>query len=303
MNDNSISQDFKSGFVAIVGAPNVGKSTLLNNVLGQKISIISSKSQTTRNRILGIYHQPQYQIVFIDTPGVHITEKKLNVRMVDAAFSALKEVDIILLMIDASRPDSESEKLLLEKLKKRKKPVVLALNKVDLIKKTAMLPVIEKWSLSYDFNEIIPISALQNFQMDILLKALEDNLPPGPPYYPDDSITDLTEKFIAAEMIREKIFQFTSHEIPYSTVVTIESFKENKSKNNPITSINASIHVERDSQKGIIIGKNGTTLKRIGIKAREDIEKMTGVKVFLKLFVRLQKNWTKDTRALRRFGY
>ena len=293
--------DFKSGFVAIVGAPNVGKSTLLNQMLGEKISITSKKPQTTRNRILGVVHRPSSQLVFIDTPGIHKAKRPLNVRIVDAALSALGSVDIVLVMVDVANPDPDSEAFLVTKLKKLKQPVVLALNKIDLVKKPALLTIIDNWAKAYSFEAIIPISAILGAQLEELLEAMEALLPKGPPLFPEDTLTDLPERFIAAEMIREKVFRLTGQEIPYSTAVTIESFSEKKKGS--LVMIHATIHVEHASQKGMIIGKNGNMLKMIGTEARKEIERMVGAKVYLKLFVRVHKNWSKDTKALRRFGY
>ncbi len=294
-------KDFSSGFVAIIGAPNAGKSTLLNQLLGSKISITSSKPQTTRNRILGIVHRPGSQFVFLDTPGVHKAKNPLNVRIVDVALSTLTDVDLILLMTDVSAPDPESEKMLIEKLKPLKTPVVLALNKIDLVKKPMLLTSIESWSAAHAFKAVVPISAKNGDQTQDLLKAMETALPKGPPLFPEESLTDMPERFIVAEMIREKVFRLTGQEIPYSVAVTIDSFKDEKK--GALVKINATIHVERDSQKGIIIGKGGAKLKQIGENARKDIQRLLGTKVFLKLFVRVQKNWSKDTRALRKFGY
>ena len=293
--------DFKSGFVAIAGASNVGKSTLLNRVLGEKISITSQKPQTTRNRILGVLHRPAAQIVFLDTPGIHTAKNAFNIRIVDVALSALKDVDIILVVADASNPDSPSEQILVKNLKKRKKPVVLALNKIDLLKKPMLLKIIDIWATAYFFEAIVPVSAKLGTQVDTLVEAMEAILPCGPPFFPLEAVTDMPERFIAAEMIREKIFRFTGQEIPYSTAVTVNSFTE--SDKGRLVKIDAHINVERDSQKGIIIGKSGRKLKKIGEEARKDIERMVGTKVFLKLLVRVQKNWSKDTKALRRFGY
>jgi len=293
--------DFKSGFVTILGAPNVGKSTLLNRLLGEKISITSKKPQTTRNRILGVLHRPRFQMVFLDTPGVHKAEKPLNVRIVDVAITALGDADMILLMADLIEPDTASESIIVEKLKVRKRPVVLALNKSDLAKKDMILETITRWAALYPFEAVVPISALHGAQIDDLLSAMEKILPQGPPYFPEDAVTDMPERFITGEIIREKIFRLTGEEIPYAVAVTVESFKEDKRKN--LIKIDAAIHVERDSQKGIVIGKQGAKLKQVGQAARRDIERMLGTRVFLKLFVRVQKNWSKDTRALRRFGY
>ncbi len=292
---------FRSGFVAIVGAPNVGKSTLLNQMLGEKISITSKKPQTTRNRILGVMHRSSSQLVFIDTPGIHKAKRPLNIRIVDAALSALGNVDIVLVMVDVANPDPDSEAFLVKKLKKIKQPVVLALNKTDLVKKPVLLSIIDNWAKAYSFEAIIPVSAILGAQLEELIEAMEALLPKGPPLFPEDTLTDLPERFIAAEMIREKVFRLTGQEIPYSTAVTIESFSEKKKGS--LVKIHATIHVERASQKGMIIGKNGSKLKMIGTEARKEIEQMVGTKVFLKLFVRVHKNWSKDTKALRRFGY
>lgn len=293
--------EFKSGFVAIVGAPNVGKSTLLNQMLGEKLSITSKKPQTTRNRILGILHRPHSQLIFIDTPGVHKATQPLNIRIVDAALSALGDVDIVLIVVDAAGADPISETFLVKKLKAVKQPAVLVLNKIDLIQKPMLLEMIETWSKAYDFKVIMPVSAILGDQVDELVEALESLLPAGPPLFPEDAITDMPERFIVAEMIREKVYRLTGQEIPYSTAVSIDSFSElNKGA---LVKINATIHVERPSQKGMVIGKQGSKLKEIGSSARKEIERLVGTKVFLKLFVRVQKNWSKDTKALRRFGY
>ncbi len=298
---NNSSADFKSGFVAIAGAPNVGKSTLLNRMIGEKISITSKKPQTTRNRILGIVHRPSSQIIFIDTPGIHKAKGMLNIRIVDAAISALADADLILIIADATTPDTSSERILLRALEKQKKPVILALNKIDLVEKPILLTIIDKWAKAYSFEAIIPVSAKHGTQVEKLLETMEALLPKGPPLFPIDTITDLPERFIVAEMVREKVFRLTGQEIPYSTSVTVDSFS--REKKGTLVKIHATIHVERDSQKGIIIGKKGSKLKMIGENARKEIEQMVGSKVFLKLFVRVQKNWSKDTKALRRFGY
>jgi GTP-binding protein Era len=300
MNMRNNGETFRSGFVAIIGAPNVGKSTLLNRILGEKISITSSKPQTTRNRILGVAHRRAAQMVFIDTPGIHRAEGELNIRIVDAALSALTDVDLILLVIDASDPDPTSEEMLSEALNRIDRTLILALNKIDLIEKPILLSLIDRWAKTHSFEEIIPISAKMGTQIEVLLTAIEERLPQGPPFFPEDSLTDLPERFIAAEIIREKVFRLTGQEIPYATAVTVDTFTRKK-KN--LTTIYASIHVERKSQKGIIIGKKGSKLRSIGEDARKDIEKMLGSRVFLKLFVRVEKNWSHDTKALRRFGY
>ncbi len=293
-----MNKKFKSGYVAIAGAPNAGKSTILNRLLGEKISITSKKPQTTRNRILGVVNKPSSQIIFLDTPGVHEATATLNVKLVETALSAIGDVDVILLMIDASSPDISSEKYLIEKLKKQRKPVVLALNKIDKVKKPVLLNYIENWSKAFDFKSIIPVSAKHGDQVDDLVETLEELLPVGPALFPEDVVTDLPERFFVAEMVREKVFRLTGQEIPYAVAVTVEQFTVKKG----LAKIYATIHVERDSQKGIIIGKSGSKLRQVGEDARKEIEKMLEMKVFLKLFVRVQKNWSRDTKAIRNFG-
>ena len=300
MNVNDKHTDFKSGFVTILGVPNVGKSTLLNRMIGAKISITSKKPQTTRNRILGVAHKPSSQIVFLDTPGVFKAKSTLNRLIVDAAFSALDDGDIILILIDSTFSDTPSEELLVKRLKQQKKPVILALNKTDLLKKKKILTELNKWQDAFPFKKIIPISAKHGTGVEELLESMESLLPPGPPYFPEESLTDLSERFIVAEMIREKVFRLTGQEIPYSTAVTIDSFKEDKKAS--LVTIYASIHLEHKSQKGIIIGRGGTKLKKIGTDARAEIERLLGCRVYLNLLVRVQKNWSKDTKALKKFG-
>lgn len=294
-------KNFKSGYVAIAGTPNAGKSTLLNRMLGDKISITSKKPQTTRNRILGVLHRNDVQIVFFDTPGVFEARDKLNVRIVDAALSAVGDADIILVVVDIANPEMNAERFLIKQLKNQVKPVILALNKIDLIDTSRVLENIDDWSKAFEFKDIVPISARHGIQVDELIAAMAGQLPPGPPYYPAETLTDVTERFSAAELIREQVFRQTGEEIPYATAVTIDVFKEKKQGR--LASIEATIHLERDSQKGMIIGKKGNKLKLIGTRSREQIEQMLGCKVYLKLFVRVQKNWRKDTRAIRRFGY
>ncbi len=291
----------RSGFIAIIGAPNVGKSTLLNQLLGQKIAITSEKPQTTRHRILGVVHQPEAQLIFLDTPGIHRARGTLNVRMVEVAMKVMGDVDLVVFLTDATYPDNPSDGIILKYLRKRDLPVILTINKVDLMEKGRLLPQIEQWQNAYPFRAIVPISALERIQLDELVAEMVAVLPEGPRYYPEETVTDQTERFIAAEIIREKVFRLTGEEIPYAVAVTVESFKKRPDKN--MVDIHAAIHVERNSQKGIIIGKAGRMLKRIGEQAREDIERMVGRQVFLKLWVRVQKNWTRDERAIRRFGY
>ena len=293
---------FKSGYVAIAGAPNAGKSTLLNKILGEKIAIISSKPQTTRHRILGVCHRTGAQIVFCDTPGLFVPKDPLNLKIVDTAYAAMGDADVLLAVVDAAHPDSASEGLLTEKIRSLGLPAILALNKIDLVlEKEKLLEMIADWSARYAFEVVVPVSALDGIQIDALLAATISALPEGPPYFPEDMLTDAAERFIAAELIREKIFRLTGEEIPYASAVTVEAFK--RSADSRRWHIEATIHLERDSQKGIIIGRGGAMLKRIGSEARQDIEKMMQAKVFLKLFVRVQKNWRRDMKAIERFGY
>lgn len=292
---------FHSGFIALAGAPNAGKSTLLNRLLGTKLSITSPRPQTTRNRILGIVHRKAAQLVFIDTPGIHPARRALNVRIVEAALAALAEVDLVLLIIDALRPDEKSETFLLAQLATSRKPVVLAVNKMDAVDAGRMARILERWSQRFDFAHIIPISALHGRQVEDLVAVLEAMLPEGPPFYDEDMLTDQAERFLAAEIVREKVFRLTGEEIPYAAAVTVDVFDE--TRRGQMVRITATIHVERDSQKGIVIGRGGRKLKEIGQAAREDIERLLGTRAYLELFVRVQKNWTRDTRALRKFGY
>ena len=291
--------DIKSGFVGIIGAPNAGKSTLLNQVLGQKISITSKKPQTTRDRILGIVNTASSQIIFIDTPGIHKSTNLLNRRIVDQAMMALEDVDIILFMVDAANRNFSAEKLIISQLNKTKKQVVLALNKIDLTKKAQIYTLVEEFQTMYDFKAIIPISAKKDIQIKNLLKEVEILLPTGHRLFPEETFTDVSEKFMVKEIIREKVFRLTGMEIPYSSAVTVDSFAVEKK----LIVIHASIHVVRDSQKGIIIGKKGSMLSKIGSRARKDIEQMTGHKVLLKLFVKVTKNWIGNAKMLNEFGY
>jgi GTP-binding protein Era len=292
---------FHSGFVAILGAPNAGKSTLLNRLLGEKIAITSRKPQTTRNRILGVVHRAKAQLVFIDTPGIHKARVPLNVRIVDTALAVLADVDLVLVLADAAQPDPASETYLLQRLAAVNKPLLLALNKIDRVPKNELLAQMAAWSGRRPFEAILAISALKGLEIDALLDAMQQRLPEGPPFFPEDTLTDVPERFIVAELIREKVFRLTGEEIPYAAAVTVDAFKED-SRSGRIR-IHASIHVERDSQKGIVIGKGGRKLKEIGQAAREDIERLLAARVYLELFVRVQKNWSRDTRALRKFGY
>ncbi len=290
---------YKAGFIAILGAPNAGKSTLLNKMVGQKISITSKKPQTTRNRILGLVTRLNCQYIFIDTPGIHRAKGALNAKIVDAALSAIGDADVILFIADAFRSDLRSENLLLSRLNNINKPVICALNKIDVIKKTDLLFLIEKHFKGHSFKSIIPSSAKHGTGLDILFSEIEKFMPESPMLFPEDAVTDMSKRFIAAEIIREKVFRYTGEEIPYAVAVTIESFKESSK----IDKIHATIHVEKKSQKGIIIGKKGSKLVQIGTEARKEIEEMTGKPAYLKLFVHVEKNWSKNTKALLKFGY
>lgn len=294
-------KDFKAGMVAIVGAPNAGKSTLLNHMLGQKISITSKKPQTTRNRILGVLDRPKAQLIFLDTPGVHRAGKLLNVRIVDMALATIADADLVLVVTDAAKPNTDAENYLVEKLKARKAPTILALNKIDLVSKGELLGIIDQWARTHAFEAVVPVSAAKGTQVATLIDEMVKTLPAGPPLYPPGSLTDLSERFIAGEMIREKVFRLTGEEVPYAAAVTIDEFKEEKQGR--LVRISATIHVERDSQKAIVIGKGGRKLKEIGEAARKEIERMVGCQVFLQLFVRVQKNWSRDAKAIERFGY
>ncbi|MBI2413942.1 MAG: GTPase Era [Deltaproteobacteria bacterium] len=291
---------FRSGFVSIIGRPNAGKSTLLNSILGEKVSIVSSKPQTTRNVIRGIKNFTECQIVFLDTPGIHKGRGLLNEFMVKAALQSLRDVDAVIYLVEAGRISGD-DRFIIEGLKKLDCPVILGINKIDTIDKREALPLIDTFSKLFTFKDIVPISALKGDGVDILLEIVSGLLPEGPKYFPDDILTDQPERFVVAEIVREKVFRFTHEEVPYSTAVAVERFEEKKGGS--LVSISATITVERDSQKAIVIGKKGEMLKKIGTAAREDIEKLLGARVFLELFVRVQEEWTKKPGALKEFGY
>ncbi len=293
-------ETFRSGFVAIVGRPNVGKSTLLNRILGEKIAITSPKAQTTRNRILGIHNVPGAQILFLDTPGIHPPRGRLNKFMVDQALSACSDVDAVFFLVDATSPAGEGDEFVLKVLAQGRAPVILVLNKIDRVAKPALLPLIDSWAKKHPFRQIVPVSALQGEGIDTLVEVVRELLPEGPLYYPQDMITDLPERFIAAEMVREQVLRQTREEIPYGVAVTVESFEE---KPNSLVVVYAVIHVERETHKRIVVGKGGALIRSIGQRARVDIEKLLGCRVFLELFVRVDRNWTESQRLLREFGY
>lgn len=294
-------QGFHSGFVAIVGRPNVGKSTLLNRILGEKLVITSDKPQTTRNRIQGICNQPGAQIVFIDTPGIHRARSRLNRALVDAAMGALQGVDLVLCVVEATVTPEREWQEMAESLAKATAPVFLVINKIDLVPKEMLLARIGEYASLFPFREIIPLSSLKGDGVDGLIATVAKVLPDGPAYFPDDILTDLPERFLAAEIVREKIFRLTRDEIPYGVAVVVESFKERPDSS--LISISAAINVERDSQKGIIIGRKGEMLRRIGSLARKDLEDLLQTKVYLELFVRVQKDWSENSRMLKELGY
>jgi GTP-binding protein Era len=292
---------FKSGFVSIIGRPNVGKSTLLNHVIGQKIAIMSDKPQTTRNKIQGVYTSNESQIVFIDTPGIHKPKHKLGDFMMKVAQNTLREVDLVLYVVDAAEVFGSGEEFIIEKLKDTTTPVFLVINKIDKIEPDKLLAVIDTYRTKYDFKEVIPISALQGNNVSTLLEQITEYLEEGPQYYPSDQVTDHPERFVVGELIREKVLHLTREEIPHSVAVNIEQMK--KRENNETVYIGATIIVERSSQKGIIIGKQGSMLKEVGKRARTDIESLLGSKVFLELWVKVQKDWRNKPAHLRDFGF
>jgi len=290
---------FTSGYVSIIGRPNVGKSTLLNAIIGEKIVITSNKPQTTRNRIQGIHNIPDGQIIFIDTPGIHSGHSRLNKSMVDVAMSAISGVDLLLLVVEATAAVDAG--IVGDVLKGVTTPVVLVINKVDLLPdKRILFERISEWSVLHPFREIVPLSAGSGDGVGLLVETISRYLPEGPQLFPDDILTDMPEKFIVAEMIREKIFRLTRDEVPYSTAVEVESFVE---RENGVIAISAAIVLERSTQKGIVIGKRGDMLKKIGSQARLDIERLLATRVFLELFVKVEENWSERPSKLREYGY
>ena len=290
----------RSGFVAIVGRPNVGKSTLLNQFLGEKIAIVSPKPQTTRNRITGIRTTPSSQIVFLDTPGIHRAHSLMNRRMVEVALKTLREVEVALWLLDAREGTRREDEDIARTLKESRATTLILLNKMDLISRGKLLPLMERCSVLLPEREIIPISALKGENVSLVLEQIEKFLPEGPRYYPEGEVTDQTERFVASEIIREKIFLLTREEIPYGTAVSIDEFAEKEEKN--LVVIKATIHVEREAHRPILIGKKGAMLKEIGIQARGELESLLGCKLFLELFVKVQRGWTQDPHALTELG-
>lgn len=292
---------FLSGYIGIVGPPNVGKSTLLNRILGRKIAIVSPKPQTTRNRIIGIYNEEGVQMVFIDTPGIHRTRTPLHQSMVASAMAAFQEVDILLVMIELGERGDASVSPILNHLKGMKKPCFLLINKIDRGPKPMLLPLMEDYGKRHPFDAIIPISALKGDHLDLLLKELRSRLRPGPQFFPEEMETDQSEGFLVSEVIREKIYLQFRQELPYASAVTVDRIDDRPERE--LLMISARIHVETESQKAIFIGRGGKMIQAVGRAARLDLEKIFGVRVYLDLTVRVEKNWTRDTRALRRLGY
>ncbi|TCS94755.1 GTPase Era [Hazenella coriacea] len=292
---------YKSGFVALIGRPNVGKSTLMNYVIGQKVAIMSDKPQTTRNQIRGVYTGEQGQVIFLDTPGIHKPHSKLGEWLVKTAQDALEEVDLVLFLIDAEEGIGPGDRFIIQQLKKIQTPVFLVVNKIDQVHPDALLPLIDQYRALYSFKEVVPISALQGNNTSTLLQLILNELPEGPQYYPADQVTDHPEYFIVGELIREKVLQLTREEIPHSVAVVVEEMKKREDRD--LIDIRATIFTERTSQKGILIGKKGALLKEVGQRAREEMERLLGSKIFLDLWVKVKKDWRNEAMMLKQFGY
>ena len=292
-------KEFRSGFVAVVGRPNAGKSTLVNRLVGQKIAIVTSKPQTTRNRIQGIVTKPQGQIVFIDTPGLHEADSALGRQMMQEVAAALEGIDVLLLMVDASSMHPHADDLLLQKAKRFRGRTILALNKVDRLPRPKLLPLIESFSKAFEFSAIVPISALEGDGCDGLLDEILKQLPEGEAYFPEDQVTDQPERFLAAEIIREKAIQLMYHEVPYALAVVVEKYEEKPR----LLRIEAVMNVERDSQKKILIGHKGEMLKKIGTEARKELEGILGSKIYLGLFVKVAPDWRENPQKVRELDW
>ncbi|HEY2546671.1 MAG TPA: GTPase Era [Candidatus Acidoferrum sp.] len=290
---------FRSGFVAIVGRPNAGKSTLLNRLVGQKVAIVTSKPQTTRNRIQGIVTRPEGQIVFIDTPGLHAADSALGRQMMHEVAAALEGIDVLLLMVDAARTLPHSDELLLERAKRFRGKTILVLNKVDGLPKQKLLPLIETFSKAFDFAAVVPISALKGTGCEDLVGEIFQLLPEGEPYFPEDQVTDQPGRFLAAEIVREKAIQAMYHELPYALAVKVDKFEELPK----LLRIEATMNVERDSQKKILIGRKGEMLKKIGTQARKELEKLLDTKIYLGLFVKVVPNWRENPQSVRELDW
>ena len=296
-------QNFKSGYVSIIGAPNVGKSTLLNTILGQKLAIVTPKPQTTRNQIRGIVTTDTHQIIFVDTPGLMNPKYRLQSEMVKTAYGALGDADVVLFVVDATRPHSKIENRILNRLHRSESTTILVLNKVDRVAKPNLLPIFEEYSQKFEFAQMIPVSALTADGVPVLLAQIESYLPLGPLYFPEDQLSDLPERFFIAETVREKIMLLTQREIPYASAVVIEEFeKRQTNKSGEITYIRAIVYAERQTQKQIIIGKGGKLIKRVGELARADIEEFLDTRVFLDIYVTIKTDWRKDARKLKELG-
>ncbi|MGL4818894.1 MAG: GTPase Era [Bacilli bacterium] len=296
-----MNNEFKSGFVSIIGRPNVGKSTFMNTVIGQKIAIMSDKPQTTRNKIQGVCTTDNAQMIFIDTPGIHKPKHKLGDFMMRVAWNTLNEVDVVLFMINAEEGFGRGDEFIIRELQKVNTPVFLVINKIDLLEPEQVLDVIIKYKDMYDFKEIVPISALEGNNVDTLLTQIENYLPEGPMYYPKDQVTDHPERFVVCELIREKALQLTRDEIPHGIAVVMDKMERKEDRD--VVVVQATIIVERESQKGMVIGKRGVMLKEIGARARKDIEALLGSRVFLELWVKVQKDWRNKSAHLRDFGF
>ncbi|KKK35489.1 GTPase Era [Salinicoccus sediminis] len=293
-------KEFKSGFVSIIGRPNVGKSTFMNKVLGQKIAIMSDKPQTTRNKIQGVYTTDDSQMIFIDTPGIHKPKHQLGEHMMKVARNTLRETEVILFLVNVSEELGRGDEFIIDMLQNTKTPIVLVMNKIDLVHPDKLIQQIEVYKDKLEFSDIVPISALQGNNIEKLLEVIEGYLPEGPMYYPADRVTDHPEHFIVSELIREKALHLTSQEIPHAIGVEIDRMKADEKGT---VHVSATIYVERNSQKGMVIGKNGKMLKEIGKLARADIENLLGSKVFLEVWVKVQKDWRNKTQFIRSLGY
>jgi GTPase len=291
----------KSGFVSLIGRPNAGKSTLVNRLVGAKLAIVSDKPQTTRTRILGVRNYPDAQVVFLDTPGIHRPLHRMNVRMVDVALDTIRDVDVLGLVLDVAEKIGKGDRYVLDLVKDVKAPVFLILNKIDLIKKTKLLPLLDQFGRDDKFSEIIPVSAATGDNVDRLERAIIDRLPEGPALYPDDYLTDQPERLMAAEIVREKLLQFTHAEIPFSSAVVVDRFEEPESPGG-LLKLYCTIVVDRESQKPIVVGKGGDMIKRIGTAAREELERFFSTHVFLDLHVRVAADWREDERLLQDIG-
>jgi len=288
-------KSFRSGFVSIIGRPNAGKSTLLNALVGQKVAIVADKPQTTRTSIQGVVTTPESQVVFVDTPGIHKADSALNKRLMDTVRAALEERDLLLFVADATEGFGEEDRRAIDVARRTSTPVVLVLNKVDLVKdKAALLPLIEEFKQAFEFADYLPVSAVRRDGLDELMKVIVERMPEGPAYFPEDHVTDQPERFLAAELVREKVLLATRQEVPHSVTVTVDKWEDTPK----LTRIFATIRVERDGQKAIVIGREGSMLKRIGTQAREEMERLFGVKIYLDLHVRVQPGWRESTAFL-----